>query len=570
VGNLALSKGKFLHLSEKQNASLRNFIRGKGTASASLSHPRTMDSIPALIAALAICAVLGAISLLVPPFIHNDSGSGFLAWRGTLRGAANSIISPDHADIARDTVSFVAGWSPGQYLVPGAISMLGVPLGIAMTLTVALGLVTSLIGWVMVVRAFAPRTSLAILVVLLIGSFHYSTHSFSTYHGGEILLQAATPWLILTAYQVPEMKAIPAALVAGGAVFFAFFAKVTGLIVVGAALVAGSMVTLAFGRRITRGMIAGALGAVAALVVLYLNYFSRGWTPASETSWSLPLLSSIAFFSLAPLVVGISWPDPIYLVIPRFFYVPAVHVACLVPPALLVIGLVLFWRPQTTNEKKFRLFSLWFSAIVVAAFILLAAHSIGFSAEERYFRSAGTLLFVCALISALAAGTPRWTRGLFLVLCALMALYGLASFSYHELATAKGQWLDRTSWTNQDLTNQRIFDAAAVDFLRKAFAQEGRDALFVLPSYQLAVTLPTDARIIAIDFNAATRSEIQNRRYAGRVAGHIFVLMPNTMMDAWTGSVDMSKGPALLSVFKDYAPDAWERRTFANMSVFFQ
>lgn len=100
-----------------------------------------------------------------------------------------------------------------------------------MTLTVPLALLASLIGWIMVVRAFVPSTSLAILVVVLIGSFHYSTHAFSTYHGGEILLQAATPWLVLTAYRVPEMDAVRSALLAAGAVLFAFLAKHSGPIV---------------------------------------------------------------------------------------------------------------------------------------------------------------------------------------------------------------------------------------------------------------------------------------------------------------------------------------------------
>jgi hypothetical protein len=79
----------------------------------------------------------------------------------------------------------------------------------------------------------------------------------------------------------------------------------------------------------------------------------------------------------------------------------------------------------------------------------------------------------------LTDGVQFRMRGLFLVLCALMALYGLTSFSYHEFMTAKGESLDRTSWTNQ-----RIFDAAAIDFARTAYAREGRNALFVLPSYQ--------------------------------------------------------------------------------------
>ena len=58
----------------------------------------------------------------------------------------------------------------------------------------------------------------SLLIVVLIGSFHYSTHAFSTYHRGEILLQATTPWLVLTAYRVPEMHAAPAVLLAAGAI----------------------------------------------------------------------------------------------------------------------------------------------------------------------------------------------------------------------------------------------------------------------------------------------------------------------------------------------------------------
>jgi hypothetical protein len=530
------------------------------TPTAEVSHPQVINCAPALIAAFAICGVLGGVSLLVPPFIDWDSANGFLAWRGTLMGAANSIVAPDRTNIGRDAIEFLTVWSPGQYLVPGAISLLGVPLGIAMTVTVALALLTSLTGWVMVIRTFAPRTSLAVLVAVLIGSFHYSTHAFSTYHGGEILLQAATPWLVLTGYRVPSMGAVPAALLAAGAVCLAFLAKLTGLIVVVATFAAGSVVILAFGRRITRGMMGGALGVVAALAFLYLAFFSRGPTAASHTVWSLPF-KSIAFASLAPWVAGISWSDPfefMFFPLRDTFSMPTAYLAFLVPPTLLVASMVLFWRPRTDGEKKFRLFSLWFYGVVATVFILLFICGGVISLEERHFRSAGTLLFVCALMSALTARTSRWAKRPFLVLCALMALYGVASFSYHEKTTAKDQSLDKTSWTNQ-----RIFDAAAIDFARQAYAQEGRDALFVLPSYQIAVALPTDARVLIIDLNYEGDEARVGGRFFGRVPGHIFVLMPN-------GISDTSKCRALLSAFTDYAPENWERITFADMSIFLQ
>ena len=68
------------------------------------SRRQAIDRVLALIAALAICAVLGGISLLVPPFIEDDSASGFEAWHGTLLGALNSVIAPDPANIAQDSV----------------------------------------------------------------------------------------------------------------------------------------------------------------------------------------------------------------------------------------------------------------------------------------------------------------------------------------------------------------------------------------------------------------------------------------------------------------------------------
>jgi hypothetical protein len=549
---------------------LEQAILGKSRPVAmEVSELQSRSEISALIAALIMCAVLTAVSLLVPPFVDNDSGYGFLAWRGTLQGEFNSVIAPDHTNIAKDEIGFLTVWSPGQYLVPGAISLSGVPLGVAMTLTIGLSLLLSLLGWVAVVQTFAPRAGLALPVVILIGLFHYSTHAFSTYHGGEILQLAATPWLILAAYRVPQTGAAAAGSLAAGVVFLGFFAKLTGVIVALAALAASALVCLASGRRITRGIVGGVFGAVAALVVLYLGFLSRGPTAASQISWSLPF-GDIAFCLLAPWIAGISWPDPMYLFLSKFFYLPAVHIALLLPPAVLIMALVLCWRPQTTKEQQFRTFSLWFSGIFTAVFIMLFIHGAVIEPEERHFRSAGTLLFICAMMAVAGAGISKWMRGVFLTLCAVMALFGLASVPYHQLRTAKGPWLDQKSWTNQRLTNQDIFDPAAVDFLREAYAREGRNALFVLPSYQLALTLPTDARVLAMDVNWATKSEVQDLRYAGRVPGHVFVLLPNTIIDAQSGASDASKGGALLSAFTDYAVGAWKKKSFQNTSVFFQ
>jgi hypothetical protein len=532
------------------------------------SHRLAIDRVWGLMATLAICGVLGGISLLVPPLIEDDSATGFQAWRGTLLGAANSVIAPDPANIAQDSFQFQTRWSPGQYLVPGAISLLGLPLGAAMTLTVTLALLCSLIGWMFVVRAFAPNSPFAPIVVVLVGSFHYSTFAFRTYRGGEILLQAITPWLILAGNRVPEMRVMRAALLAAGAVLAAFMAKLTGLIVVAAALVAASLISITVGRRISHGIVGGALGAVMAFVIIDVSFLSRGSTPASELESSLPLFGSIAFSSFVPWVAGISWPE---LMTALFFgsrdmsSMPVGYLAAIVLPALLIMYLVAGFRLGPAYAQKLTYFSLVSYGIVAAVFIFLYSRGANIYLEERHFRSIGTLLFVCALVNLRSVGTPIWARNLFLALCALMVFYGLGSFLFGEYRMAKSQSLDRVSWTNQG-----VFDIAAVDFARNTFAREGRDALFVLPTLPLAVTLPKEARVIAIDLSWESESATKERRYSGRVPGHILVLLPNSIVDITSGKISMSKGPALLSEFKDYAPDAWKKQVFNTMTVFFQ
>jgi hypothetical protein len=120
--------------------------------------------------------------------MYSDEGWGVPTWRGTLMGAPNSIVVPDPEDIRFDTYHFDTVWSPGHYLIPGAISLLGIPWGIAITLTVTLCLLACLLGWLLVLKQFAPGL-VALPVMLLIGTFRFSTLPFGIYNGGEILLQ---------------------------------------------------------------------------------------------------------------------------------------------------------------------------------------------------------------------------------------------------------------------------------------------------------------------------------------------------------------------------------------------
>src|SRR5690606_36873665 len=63
---------------------------------------------------------------LAPPILSTDSGTGFLVWESMLAGGPwNSRIMPAPADITSDQSRLITWWSPGQYVFPGSIRMLG-------------------------------------------------------------------------------------------------------------------------------------------------------------------------------------------------------------------------------------------------------------------------------------------------------------------------------------------------------------------------------------------------------------------------------------------------------------
>ena len=92
-------------------------------------------------------------------------------------GAPNCTVAPDPGNLSHDAFYFNAVWSPGQYLVPGLISLLGIPLGMAITLAVTLSLLACLLGWIVVLKQFVPEST-ALPLVMLIGTFRFSTLPF--------------------------------------------------------------------------------------------------------------------------------------------------------------------------------------------------------------------------------------------------------------------------------------------------------------------------------------------------------------------------------------------------------
>jgi hypothetical protein len=266
-----------------------------------------------------LTAGLTVAGLLVGPASYSDPGFGFLAWRGFLEGAPfNHILEPDPVDIARDRTTFFAYWSPGQYLVPGVIVLLGVRMGTAIVLTADGALLIGLLGWLRLARAFAFPAAAGLLLAATLPLLRFSTLTFGIYTGGEALLQAALPWMILLSLRVPRAGAAESALIAFAVVAIGFFAKLTGVIVACAALGAACLPQLLKERRLSAGIVFGALGACAVLMLVYILWFARGPSAVGGSNGE-SVAANIAFMLLAPWTAGLSLLDLLF----RIFLFPS-------------------------------------------------------------------------------------------------------------------------------------------------------------------------------------------------------------------------------------------------------
>jgi len=518
----------------------------------------------ATILAFIVCGLLTIVGALIPPVVSYDPGVGMQEWRTLADGGpANSIVAPDPANISRDRTGLVTWWSPGQYLIPGVFTAMGLQLGPALSLTAGLSLLACLLGWVCVFRRFAFSPQAAVLGVAFLATFRYSTVPFNDYNGGEILLQGITPWLILAGCYVPVASALRAAGLACAAILIGFFVKLTGVIVASGALAAGSVAVLMRLRRITTGMVAGAVGAIVAGGLLEAVWFSRGTTPAGGAGWPFQF-TNILFAVTAPLGAGVSWGDlcqwalfhPGRPTLPNqssiaWFFLP-----------MAAFAYVIIRNSLRRNQVRAELNELTqivacFYIVCVLPIAVLYARGGAVSLDERHFRSAGTLIFVCVLGVVDSLSEKSAVRFAVVAFCSFMSLYGIVSF-VNRVHSAKPEDVDHFSQTRQvDV------DLRAVEYARAAFGREGRDALFVIPSSELASELPRGARIISTHLDFEDQADIAARRYAGRVSGHVYVLIQTRLAKT-------VKGTLLLKSFADYPLDAWEPHQFGNTTVLVQ
>ncbi len=504
------------------------------------------------------------LSLKFAPSLYSDPGYGMLQWRGVMDGnPISTVVSPDRSDISKDHLYLQTWWSPGQYLVPGLFTLSGLRLGRAIVAIAGISLLSSLLGWIHLLRRFGIDHRTATLAVFFVGTFRYSTLPFGAYNGGEVLLQGLVPWLIAAAIGIPDSGFPGGATVAAAAFLAAFFAKLTGLMVAAGAFITVIGLALLRTRRLTSGIIGAGVGAGVACALIYRIWFSLGPTPGIGAGWPYTP-GSFAFAFAAPWGASVSWLD-----LCNWLLLKPGHPALGNPLAVLWLEILpaallapILWRGFRLAERGSLLRDLLWVTLgmylfTASALAILFLNGGGVSVEERHLRAAGTLIFVSAL--AIAGRMPNRAplRLALIATAVLMSVYGVFSFVNRARAVAADH-VDSYSWTSQPSVN-----ADAVAYAREAFIREGRDAVFVVSEPGVANIFPPGARLLAFSPDFELLRYMASRHYAGRVRGHIYIVLPTRL-------IETERGWLVLKTFVDYPSKGWQAHRFAETTIFVQ
>lgn len=513
-----------------------------------------------LVLALLVTLLLGVVAGIVRPALYSDQALGFRVWDSMRQGAPfNHAMNVDPADIAKDLSYFKGAWTPGQYLLPGALEALGLDLGVSIAIVVTLASLAGAWGWYTLYRAFgfSPRTCSIALLLVVFGR-HFGL-PFGIYNGGEVLLFGALPWGLLLVWRLRALPAwsIPLLLAATAAITFL---KLSGIIFMGAAIaavVAADTGQPLIGRQTGRKALVAGITLLLSLLLLKWLWLSRGWTAA------MPVIS-IAWSETIPslaLVIGGTW-TAIFgfgsLVQYVFFFpgralldsVTPVNLVLLVPALATLVFLVVRLRRDYPDYLRF---ALMVTGLAAGLLFLLLVSGSPIGDEERHYRPAALLLTVGVVEAFLRTRSPL-VRGLFAGLASLSVLYGV------------GSWVNHVRHNLQDTLGQRRVRLHSIPGPVLRFVREidrpdadGDRPLVLVPSPELALEIQK-ARIVTTDADFQSLAVLASERRSGRVR-RLFVVLPLSLERN-------GKADAILKSFVDYRPGDWKRTELGNAVVY--
>ena len=234
-----------------------------------------------------------------------DPSYGLLAAQQHRVGMSPSIfklVEADPVNISQLVETPVSYWAPAYQFIPYAFRFFGFSWGESLNLTLAVALIVGAIGWFKYFARIFGSTEFACWLSALLALTRFRWTMALTYDGGDQLIWAASPWVLISAAtafeRIQERDLYGASVRSGlaGALGASLFAlKFSGVFVaIGSAAVFAS---LCVKRRYWMMLAFAGFGFSAVILAIYSAGFPQGVTPANSTK-KLDVLQSIAVFGM--------------------------------------------------------------------------------------------------------------------------------------------------------------------------------------------------------------------------------------------------------------------------------
>lgn len=480
----------------------------------------------------------GCCVWLYPPAVFPDPAWGFQVMRGMqMGGGFNMLPRPDMTDISKNAPSFLAWWSPGQYLVPYSfIKLLGVNIGRSMAITATLCSLTGLGGFYFFFKKTGFTPLIAAVSVAFIATQQACMVPFVFYNGGEVLLFAFAGWFLYACTGINKAGWMMAAFVFASGII-GFFCKSSFLWI----YFSGCLylwIRTSDNKKISTWVINGlciGVPAVLSLATIYITYLSKGDNPASGTTGIRLAWETFTFPLASPLLAGFSLDDLtsglIFHTEPALFS-PTWTIIILILSAFISLVLMIY-LVRLAPYKNYKLLLIVFYSISVLFFGISYLRQANISYEARHMRIIG--LIITPGIIYLIDKAKRHYRVLFGILWSIIALFTL-KYLYTGLNRNKNETAH-----GQTGIAQLFIDQPTLNYV-KQLDNQNHNAIFAFVSADLGLEINHN-RIIT--FNPATNDFfIENRNdYRGH-AGPLYIILPLNYMG---GKADL-----YLNSFPDY------------------
>lgn len=518
--------------------------------------------LPVLCGAIVLVIVLAYVvaAVVVRPTLYSDSGFGFLGWDSRHGLPFNHTAVPDDDDIAKDSIEFMATWSPGQHLLPGLLEACGLSLGLSIVIVSAAFSVLGLAGWFALYRAFGfPLRTSAVTVTIIACSHHFAV-PFGLYNGGEVLLFGTAPWFLLLVWKLRELRWHAVLPLLVGALLI-FFAKLSGIIVAAAAIAAA--VTTGGGPWLTGQMVRKVIVAGATIGVMglafYEFWYSQGWTAVSsliDVQWgALAGFAVFATSSIASAALSLGELGSYIFLHPAR---PILDSNLPIYYALLPFAVgtfVLVQRRLRQDHADYLRFFLVFALAISAVLVWTWARGSVVAVEERHFRIVSLVLLV-GIVHSFIELPNKSMRVVFTIVVGVAALYGVASAAAHvdaNLGRTLGIRGFRHWIANRDVVDFiRTIDVAAPDLAA---------TLILVPSPEIGLEV-RNVRVMSNHADMQDLASLQEQTYRGRVP-RLYVIIQRRL-------VDEGKAQAVLNSFVDYPRDGWTQTPLGRFVSFSQ